>query len=262
MGFIKEKYLNNHGGLIVSFQGNTNTDTYFSGNNIQDAIEYFNMYVKDNVLYCHTDDELALETAGITSIAEATQLREELNEITASLTDEEALERPILFPNWKTGKSYTVGTRVRYGGRIFKVLQNHTSQDDWTPSRAPSLFAEILTSETGEPQEWQQPSSTNPYLTGDRVIYDGIEYESLIDNNVWSPADYPQGWQRITPESEPEPEPVEEEQPTIAEWTQPDSTNPYMIGDRVLFNGSTYESVIDNNIWSPETYPAGWNLVE
>lgn len=42
------------------------------------------------------------------------------------------------------------------------------------------------------------------------------------------------------------------------EWKQPDSTNPYMKGDKVTYNGKTYESVIDNNVWSPDTYPAGW----
>jgi len=47
----------------------------------------------------------------------------------------------------------------------------------------------------------------------------------------------------------------------IPEWEQPDSTNPYMIGDRVMFNGLVYESVIDNNIWSPAAYPAGWKQV-
>jgi len=254
MGFICEKYSNNQGGLVVSFQGDQNSSNYFAGNNIQDALNYFHMYLKDNQIYIHTEEELSIEEIGISSVAEAEQLRQELNEITATMTDEEAIERPIFFPNWKIGVAYTVNTRVRYGGRIFKVLQAHTSTEEWTPSRAPSLFAEILTSESGEPQEWQQPSSTNPYLTGDRVIYNGQIYESLIDNNIWSPDDYEAGWQLISTE------PTEE--PTIPEWQQPDSNNPYMIGDKVIYNGQTYESLIDNNIWSPEAYPAGWTLIE
>ena len=47
----------------------------------------------------------------------------------------------------------------------------------------------------------------------------------------------------------------------IPEWEQPDSTNPYMKGDKVTYNGKTYESVIDNNVWSPDTYPAGWKEI-
>ena len=259
MGFICEKYLNNRGGLIVSFKGNENSNTYFAGNNVQEALNYFNMYIKNEEIYIKTDEELALSEAGISTVAEAEQLRLELNEIIDEMTDEEAIERPILFPNWKSGKQYTTNERIRYGGRIFKVLQNHTSQDDWTPSRAPSLFAEILTSETGEPKEWQQPSSTNPYLAGDKVIYEGLIYESLIDNNVWRPNVYPQGWKLISePESD---EPTPEEQ-TIPEWQQPDATNAYHIGDKVSYNGLIYESLIDNNVWSPESYPQGWKLID
>lgn len=260
MGFIREKYSNNQGGLTVTFLGENNTENYFAGNNIQDALEYFNMYLKDNQIYIRTDDELALTEVGINSMEEATELRAELNNIISVMTDEEAVERAILFSNWVSNKAYTVGERVRYGGRIFKVLQNHTSQADWTPSRAPSLFAEVLVSEDGEPQEWQQPSSTNPYLTGDKVIYNGLIYESLIDNNIWSPEAYPEGWQLISEPTPVEPEPEPEE--NIPEWQQPDASNAYNTGDKVIYNGQVYESTIDNNVWSPETYPAGWTLVE
>lgn len=258
MGFIREKYSNNQGGLTVMFMGENNTDNYFAGDNIQDALEYFNMYLKDNQIYIKTEDELALAEVGISSVEEATELRTELNSIVSTMTDEEAVERAILFSNWVSGKAYTVGERVRYGGRIFKVLQAHTSQEDWTPSRAPSLFAEVLTSEDGEPREWQQPSSTNPYLTGDKVIYNGLVYESLIDNNVWTPDAYPAGWKLIS-ESEPDVEPEEE---TIPEWQQPDASSAYQVGDKVTYNGHTYESVIANNVWSPDSYPAGWNLID
>ena len=257
MGFIKEKYSNNQGGLVVSFQGEKSNDFYFAGNNIQDALEYFDMYIKNNQIYIKTDEELALNEVGISTVAEATELRTELNNIVSTMTDEEAVERAILFSNWVSGKAYTIGERVRYGGRIFKVLQNHTSQDDWTPSRAPSLFAEVLTSENGEPQEWQQPSSTNPYLTGDKIIYNGLIYESLIDNNVWAPDAYPDGWKLLS-----ESEPTEPEEETIPEWQQPDASNAYNTGDKVIYNGQTYESTIDNNVWAPDTYPAGWTLIE
>lgn len=260
MGFIKEKYSNNFGGLTVVFQGSENTDSYFAGDSVQDALAYFNMYVQNGQIYVRTDEELSLAEIGVKTITEATQLRQELDEIVSEMTDEEAVERTILFANWKTGISYTVGTRVRYGGRIYKVLQAHTSQEDWTPTRAPSLFAQILTNEeTGEPVEWQQPDSTNPYMYGDKVIYNNKIYESTIDFNVWDPESYPSGWtliEDLTPTPEPEPE------DTIPEWTQPDATSAYQIGDRVIYNGVVYESVVANNVWSPEAYPAGWQVIE
>lgn len=115
-----------------------------------------------------------------------------------SISDEVAEKIPEVFPTWDgNGKQYKVGDRVQYNGVLYKVLQDHTSQSTWTPTDAPSLFAKVLTSTTGEPQEWQQPDSTNAYKIGDRVIYNGKVYESTIDNNVWSPADYPAGWKEI-----------------------------------------------------------------
>ena len=268
MGFMLEKYTNNMAGLRVSFLENSNAENYFSGNNAIDALNYFNLYIKDNQIYYRTEEELALSETGISTVTEAEQLRQELNEIISEMTDEEAAERPILFPNWKVGVEYTVNTRVRYGGRIFKVLQAHTSQEDWTPSRTPSLFTEVLTSETGEPQEWIQPNSTNPYLTGDKVIFNGKIYESLIDYNVWQPDLYPQGWEMISdPDQEPEtpiePDPeLEPDTSTISDWVQPNATNAYKFGDRVRYNEHIYESTIDDNVWSPDAYPAGWTLIE
>lgn len=116
-----------------------------------------------------------------------------------SISDEVSEKIPEIFPTWDgNGKQYKTGDRVAYNGVLYKVLQDHTSQMDWTPETAPSLFAKVLTNEEGTPQEWEQPDSTNPYMKGDKVIYNGKTYESLIDNNVWSPIDYPDGWKEIT----------------------------------------------------------------
>lgn len=47
------------------------------------------------------------------------------------------------------------------------------------------------------------------------------------------------------------------------EWKQPTGAHDaYKKGDRVLFNGSVYESLIDGNAYSPTAYPAGWKLIE
>ena len=59
----------------------------------------------------------------------------------------------------------------------------------------------IVKDEQGEQvdiPEWEQPDSTNPYMTGDKVRFEGKVYQSLIDNNVWSPTAYPQGWEEVT----------------------------------------------------------------
>lgn len=104
-------------------------------------------------------------------------------------TDEQALAAPALYPKWSGGVEYKAGERVLHDGALYRVLQGHTAQADWTPDVAPSLFAKVLTSDDGTPLEWVQPDSTNPYMTGDKVTHNGSTWESLIDYNVWEPTE-------------------------------------------------------------------------
>lgn len=132
-------------------------------------------------------------------VDKARQLRAVIEGLAVNLDDTAAIESLELFPNWKVGVQYTIGDRVRYEGVLYKVLQAHTSQAEWTPDVAVSLFAKVLNPE-GEIPVWEQPDSTNAYMTGDKVHYPTIEdpiYESTIDNNVWSPEAYPQGWKLV-----------------------------------------------------------------
>ena len=118
------------------------------------------------------------------------KMREIVNAIISireSATDEQALNSIALYPEWKADVDYTVGQRVLYNSVLYKVLQAHTSQADWTPDVSPSLFAQILIPDENVIPEWIQPDSTNPYMKGNKVIHNGITYESLIDNNVWEP---------------------------------------------------------------------------
>ena len=117
-----------------------------------------------------------------------------------TLTDAQALQVPMLFEEFNgNGVKYKAGKRITYEGVLYKVLQDHTSQEGWTPTTAPSLFAKVI-NETidGSVPEFEQPDSTNPYMKGDKVIFNGKVYESLIDNNVYSPSEYPTGWKEIT----------------------------------------------------------------
>ena len=116
-----------------------------------------------------------------------------------TLTDEQALEVKTVFPMWSVDIKYEVGFKVRFNDILYKVLQAHTSQVDWTPDVAVSLFVQVGAVNDDIPPEeiipeWIQPDSTNPYMKGDKVLFEGRIYESLIDNNVWSPAIYPAGW--------------------------------------------------------------------
>lgn len=135
-------------------------------------------------------------------IERARSLRAKIEEMaTEHIEDSEAVGYSELFPSWDgNGREYRVGDRVRYAGILFKVLQDHTSQPGWNPEGAVSLFSEVLIPDTDVIPVWKKPESTNAYMTGDKVHYpaaDGPVYESIIDNNVWSPAEYPQGWKKI-----------------------------------------------------------------
>ena len=133
-------------------------------------------------------------------VDDARHLRSVIEQLSVNLDDEQAVEAVELFPIWKADTVYTAGGRVRYNDVLYKVLQGHTSQADWTPDTAVSLFTRVLIPEPSIIPVWEQPTSTNAYMTGDRVYYPTAQddvYESLIDNNVWSPTAYPQGWKVI-----------------------------------------------------------------
>ena len=115
-----------------------------------------------------------------------------------SLTDEQAVQVPLIFEAWQVGVDYKVGKKLVYEEVLYKVLQDHTSQETWTPKDAPSLFARVLVDDGGAVLDWVQPDSTNPYMKGNRVKFEGKIYESLIDNNTWSPTAYPAGWKEIS----------------------------------------------------------------
>lgn len=129
----------------------------------------------------------------------ARALRKLIEQAAASLSDEDALTGVELFPRWnENGISYAAGDRVLYNGTLFKCLQAHTSQATWTPIDTPGLWAKVLIPDPEVIPDWEQPESTNGYMKGDKVRYNGKVYESLIDNNIWSPEAYPAGWSEVT----------------------------------------------------------------
>lgn len=105
---------------------------------------------------------------------------------------EEYKDATDVIDNWAVGVAYYTDDLRMHGGKRYRCLQSHTSQADWAPDLAPALWVEERDPDIV--YGWVQPDSTNPYMTGDRVTYGGTVYESVIDNNVWSPADYPAGW--------------------------------------------------------------------
>lgn len=127
--------------------------------------------------------------------AKARQLRRLIEQTSATLTDMEALEGVELFPAWKTAHAYAVGDRVQYEGKLYKCLQGHTSQDDWTPDVSVSLWVEVSDPSIEWP-DWKQPTGAqDAYMKGDKVSHNGKHWVSDVDYNTWEPSVY--GWSEV-----------------------------------------------------------------
>lgn len=109
-----------------------------------------------------------------------------------NVDDNTALRMVEFYPEWATDTAYSAGYKVQYGGTLYKCLQAHTAQADWTPDASSSLWAKVLIPAPDVIPEWEQPDSTNPYMTGDKVTHNSKTWVSDIDNNVWTPGVY--GW--------------------------------------------------------------------
>ena len=142
---------------------------------------------KDNKELHQAKDELVQKNQSLTKVAKVVA-----NQVTDDVI---ALEIQEFYDEWQVGVAYAVGRYIRYKEVLYKVITEHTSQEGWTPDSATSLFAKVLIDPDGGVLEWEQPDSTNPYMTGDKVTFEGVTYISTVDNNVWQPGVY--GWEIV-----------------------------------------------------------------
>lgn len=107
----------------------------------------------------------------------------------ASLSDSDALTGIELFPVWEAETAYEAQQRVRYGDKLYRCEQAHTSQASWTPDLTPALWTEVA--EPGTIPVWKQPTGAqDAYREGERVKYpdeNGDVWVSLIDYNTYEP---------------------------------------------------------------------------
>ena len=101
----------------------------------------------------------------------ARRLRPYIVKASESLSDTDALEAVELFDEWAVGVEYAKGKRLRYTGILYKVKQAHTSQADWTPDIATSLYEVVEEAGQGD-----TPDNPIPY-SGNMTLYNGKYYE-------------------------------------------------------------------------------------
>ena len=124
----------------------------------------------------------------------AMKMRPYIEKAAASLSDAEALEVPTLFPAWPEGTSYSTDERIEYGGTLYRCVQGHTSQEDWTPPATPAMWVVVSLEEW---PEWVRPlGAHDAYNVGAKVTHAGRHWVSDVDANVWEPGVY--GWTEVT----------------------------------------------------------------
>lgn len=125
---------------------------------------------------------------------EAKEYRLKIEKASASITDDStALDVIELFPVYKVNHAYSVGDRFQEQNKLYRVIQAHTSQEDWKPESTPALYAQVSVEEW---PEWIQPSGAHDaYPVDAKVTHNGKKWISTVSNNVWEPGAY--GWEEF-----------------------------------------------------------------
>lgn len=136
----------------------------------------------------------------------AEQFRRAVQLLIRFLTDEEAMEVATVYPKYEVGKIYKTDDIFSYGEngvgdpQLYRVEQDHTSQEDWKPDEKRALYTPIGLTDAGYPI-WSRPTGAqDAYNIGDVVDYNGTLYKSLINGNTYAPDEYPTGWEKVEEE--------------------------------------------------------------
>lgn len=114
-------------------------------------------------------------------------LRQQIN--TLSVDDETAYRMKEFYPEWAAGEAYTVGYKLLYGGELYKVLQAHTSQADWTPNAVPAMFTRIDEQHDGSKYDPIPYDGNMALENGKYYSQGGVTYRCTRDtgNPVYQP---------------------------------------------------------------------------
>lgn len=189
MGLRLEVYNENYVSLIADFNFVENSKDFCTSNNIEEAMEYFDLYLDERTRSLKRNDpsQRIVDKLAI-NIENIEMFQKQLGTITNTLTDEEANEFSLLFEEWSPSGVYKIGDRIRYNGVLYKCLEDNNATMETPPSVIPSVWTEIFAEAVSEEiPVWEQPKEGNGYADGDRVIHNDIIYISQVDNNIWEP---------------------------------------------------------------------------
>ena len=211
-------------------------------------------------------------TGGAVDLPTAYAMRAVIEDSVTALDDETAVTVPSLFTPWTVGEAVEVGDRRYYAPRLYKAVQAHTTQADWTPDITPALWAVVgdpgqagtiddpITAARGMEYEYGlyyfDPEDGKIYLCertgeaeGGKIILQYLPHELV--GQYFSAAESGETEEPAEPDTG----------DTYPEWVQPTGGHDaYNTGDIVMYNGTAYRSLIDGNVWAPDAYPQGWEV--
>lgn len=132
-------------------------------------------------------------------VEQARQLRKQWQQLLTANDDTTIIDCEDLVDAWQADTDYSVNDIRKFDGQVYRCVQAHTSQADWTPSQAPALWTVKHTKNKDKPKPFVQPQGAHDAYMKDEVVLfeiDGVMKLciSKVDNNVYNPADYPQNW--------------------------------------------------------------------
>ena len=126
---------------------------------------------------------------------EAKEIRKAIDTFAENQTDETLLNNKTAFELWRSGIAAEKDKIYRFGDDLYRCIQPHTTQDDWTPDKVPALFVKISLEEY---PQWVQPTGAHDaYNKGDKVSDEEKHWISEIDGNVWKPGTVAGVWREI-----------------------------------------------------------------
>ena len=134
----------------------------------------------------------------------AEQFRRAVQLFAAQLGETQAREVATIYPRYAPGTAYTRGQYITAGEDgngdplLYRVEQDHSSQEDWPPASTQALYTCISLTPGGYPL-WSPPTGAqDAYKTGDIVSYEEQLWQSKIDGNATPPGSDERWWSRYT----------------------------------------------------------------
>lgn len=181
-------YIDNENKLHVENDGTMTAVDVDLGGQCKRVIEAYKFYPETGTLILWDNADSTFGAQALYS-----EMYESIAKAVETLDDEASEEVTDLFPFWSTDTEYAVGDKRQYNGLLYRCVQAHTSQADWTPDKVPALWVRTSTEEW---PEWVQPAGAHDaYNTGDKVSHNEKHWISNMDANVYEPGVY--GWDEV-----------------------------------------------------------------